>query len=154
MLLATHRRAPIGAPGYGRGVPVLAAAFCPHPPLLVPELAGAAAPELDGLRAACDKAVAAIVAYGVPVLVLGRAPDGSSPRTYGSAPRAPSRHGVPRSAGGDGPAELPLSLTIGAWLLDRAGSPWSSGLPRRLGPPGDRAAELEAVAAATTTSCS
>jgi hypothetical protein len=32
---------------------VLISAVCPHPPLLVPEVACGAAPELDGLRAAC-----------------------------------------------------------------------------------------------------
>ena len=36
---------------------LIAAAVCPHPPLLVPELAGQAAAELDELRAACFEAV-------------------------------------------------------------------------------------------------
>ncbi|MBX6769006.1 MAG: hypothetical protein IRY90_17965 [Actinomadura rubrobrunea] len=36
---------------------LVSAAVCPHPPLLVPEMAGAAAGELDGLPHACDDAV-------------------------------------------------------------------------------------------------
>jgi hypothetical protein len=41
-------------------VPLTAAAVCPSPPLLVPDLAAGAAGELDELRAACDAAVAAL----------------------------------------------------------------------------------------------
>ena len=36
---------------------LVAAAVCPHPPLLVPGVGAGAADELDGLRAACDAAV-------------------------------------------------------------------------------------------------
>ncbi|HVF05659.1 MAG TPA: hypothetical protein VNA20_12530 [Frankiaceae bacterium] len=39
---------------------LLAAAVCPHPPLLVPEAAAGAAPETGDLRAACRAAVAAL----------------------------------------------------------------------------------------------
>ena len=46
---------------------LLAAAVCPHPPLLVPEVAAGAAPETDDLRAACRAAVA--VLPGDPVVV-------------------------------------------------------------------------------------
>jgi hypothetical protein len=56
---------------------LLAAAFCPHPPLLVPALAGGAAAELDGLRDACDLAVCRLLAAGprqVYVLGAGSAP--------------------------------------------------------------------------------
>ena len=42
-------------------MPPVAAAVVPHPPLLVPELAGAAAGELDPLRAACGQALAAVL---------------------------------------------------------------------------------------------
>ena len=38
-------------------MPVIAAAVCPHPPLLVPEVAAGAASELDDLRAACLAAI-------------------------------------------------------------------------------------------------
>ena len=106
-------------PGYGRAVPVLAAAFCPHPPLLVPELAGGAAGELDALRAACDEAVEAIAGYGVPVLALG---PGATTQTYGPEAGGTFRPwGVDVPAGGQAGPHLPLSLTVGAWLLDRAG---------------------------------
>jgi len=37
---------------------LVAAAVCPHPPLLVPQLAAGGAPDLDKVRAACDAAVA------------------------------------------------------------------------------------------------
>src|SRR5439155_17718687 len=53
---------------------VVAAAFCPYPPLLVPALAGGAAAELDDLLAACDpraapldQTVAAALRSGDPV---------------------------------------------------------------------------------------
>jgi hypothetical protein len=100
---------------------VLAAAFCPHPPLLVPALAGAAAPELDGLRAACDEAVATIAAYGVPVLVLGPGPTSRPYASEAAGSLAP--WGVDVRAGGPGAPSLPLSLAVGAWLLDRAAVP-------------------------------
>ena len=103
---------------------LVAAAVCPHPPLLVPDLAAGAAAELDGLRAACDAAVASVLATEVDLLVvLGDAPaDGPFPSgAWGSlAPYGPASQ--PRSCNGglDGePASLPLSLTIGRWLLDR-----------------------------------
>ncbi|MFI6294305.1 hypothetical protein ACIBEJ_22130 [Nonomuraea sp. NPDC050790] len=94
---------------------LVAAAVCPHPPLIVPELAGAAAPELDGLRAACADAVAALRAAAPDLLlVVGGA---ETTQVYG-----------PRAAGslapwgvdvrvGEGDPVLPLSLTIGRWLL-------------------------------------
>ncbi|MFI6389595.1 class III extradiol dioxygenase subunit B-like domain-containing protein [Nonomuraea sp. NPDC050540] len=94
---------------------LVAAAVCPHPPLIVPELAGAAAPELDGLRAACAEAVAALRAAAPDLLLVVGGDD--TTREYG-----------PRSAGslapwgvdvrtGEGDPVLPLSLTIGRWLL-------------------------------------
>jgi hypothetical protein len=92
------------------------AAVCPHPPLLVPEMAGEAAYELDALRAACDVAVgrlkAAIGGDGVLYVVGGDA----ETRAYG-----PEAVGSLQPYGlGDPPVEgpvLPLSLTIGSWLL-------------------------------------
>jgi aromatic ring-opening dioxygenase LigB subunit len=48
---------------------LLAAAVCPHPPLLVPEVAAGAAHETDDLRAACREAVATLAPYDV--LVVG-----------------------------------------------------------------------------------
>ena len=96
---------------------LIAAAVCPHPPLLVPEVTGASDPgvrELRRLRATCREAVA---------VLLGAAPDllvavGGAGHTAEYPPRAGGSlrdFAVPYATGG-GPA-LPLSLTIGKWLL-------------------------------------
>ena len=56
---------------YPPGV-VSAIAFCPSPPLLVPELAAGAAGELDPLRAACREAVRRLLAaHPDEVVVIG-----------------------------------------------------------------------------------
>jgi hypothetical protein len=119
----------------------VAAAFCPHPPLLVPALACGAGAELDGLRAACDRAVrwlldtrpqrvlvlgcgqrarlagrdavGSLAGYGVPVRA-GFGPD-ADVRGPTAVPTT-----VPTTVPAAGPG-LPLSLTIGGWLLTRAG---------------------------------
>jgi len=101
-----------------------AVAFCPCPPLLVPELAAGAAAELDALRVACDRAVATLLDAGPNrIAVLAGGDDHQWSGTAGGSLRS---HGVEVHAGGPG-EELPTALTIGAWLLDRAG--WSG--PRR-----------------------
>ncbi|MGW4896153.1 hypothetical protein ACWEQL_28440 [Kitasatospora sp. NPDC004240] len=103
---------------------LVAAAVCPCPPLLVPEVAAGAAAELDALRAACAEAVAALVAAGPElVVVVGTGPE-AEVWTEGGAGSF-HRYGVPLVAklpGGrvEGP-ELAPSLTVGAWLLERAG---------------------------------
>ncbi|PZM92173.1 MAG: hypothetical protein DIU79_12115, partial [Actinobacteria bacterium] len=51
-------------------VSLVAAAVCPHPPLIVPEVAAGAAGELDELRAACDAALARLIAAGARRLVV------------------------------------------------------------------------------------
>ncbi|MEV4489841.1 class III extradiol dioxygenase subunit B-like domain-containing protein [Micromonospora coxensis] len=106
-------------------MPLVAAAVCPHPPLIVPELAGAAAPELDELRTACDAAVAGLLDSGAHrVVVVG---DGPETRSYGfpfHGSLAPWGADVEVRLGsarpGERPDPLPLSLTIGAWLLRRS----------------------------------
>ncbi len=94
---------------------LIAAAVCPHPPLLVPEMAGAAASELDELRAACAEAVGRLVAAGPGVLVVvgGAAVTRRYPGESGGSLRP---YGLELDIG-PGPAVLPLSLTIGRWLL-------------------------------------
>jgi hypothetical protein len=94
-------------------------AFCPHPPVLVPAVAQGAAPELDDLRAACRAAIERTCAGADRVVVLG-----SGVRTvrHGATARGTlAGFGVPVEVplgeDGPGPLELPLSLTIGAWLL-------------------------------------
>lgn len=111
---------------------LVAAAVCPHPPLLVPEATGAGAnalagvgasavaeaEEIDRLRAACDAAVAVLLASRPDLLVIV----GGAARTADYPPEAAGglrAYGVPFGVG-SGEQVLPLSLTIGRWLLDRA----------------------------------
>jgi hypothetical protein len=98
---------------------ILAAAVCPHPPLLVPDVAPGTSGELAALREACDGVVrtllerrpsrVVVLGSGDPALDLDETAGGTL-AGYGADVRA----GGPR-------AVLPLDLTIGAWLLDRAG---------------------------------
>jgi len=107
---------------------LIAAAVCPHPPLLVPEATGASGPgdaELERLRTACHQAVAALLDQSPDLLVVvGANPRGRHPTEF-PPDAAGSLHafGVPFTVGGagrPGPPALPLSLTIGRWLLARA----------------------------------
>lgn len=115
---------------------MLAAAVCPHPPLLIPEVAAGAAGELNVLRAACTIAIATGVAAEPERVVLL----GPGPATHSWAPDAAdclADFGLPGAHG-----ELPLSLTVGRRLLDEVG--WDG--PRELhtiardAPPADCAA--------------
>ncbi|MDG4818082.1 hypothetical protein O7628_21570 [Micromonospora sp. WMMD956] len=121
-----------GGSRYGERVPLVAAAVCPHPPLIVPELAGAAAAELAELRRAADAAVARLLACAPDGLVLlgtGPATGWIAPPAVGSfrpwgvdlsvpfpPPAVPAAGGFPATT--DAPT-LPLSLAVGAWLLAR-----------------------------------
>ncbi|WP_432253352.1 class III extradiol dioxygenase subunit B-like domain-containing protein [Streptomyces sp. HNM1019] len=49
---------------------LIAAAVCPCPPLLVPEVAAGAAAELDGLRAECFEVIRALAAAGPERLIV------------------------------------------------------------------------------------
>ena len=117
---------------------IVAAAFCPHPPLLAPPLAQGAAGELDGLRAAADAAIAAVLAARPDRLLLVGAGERSqlhSPLARGSL----AGYGLDRevhlgSPSCGGALELPLSLTIGAWLLERTAGPRSGALGLSVGP--------------------
>ncbi|MFG3260240.1 class III extradiol dioxygenase subunit B-like domain-containing protein [Streptomyces sp. NPDC048172] len=110
---------------------LVAAAVCPCPPLLVPEVASGAAPEMDDARAACYDAVGVLAAARPDRLyVLGPAEQsGRGPHPQGA--RGSFRgFGVDQevSLGKGDPArrELPPSLAVGAWLLERTdwtGSP-------------------------------
>lgn len=99
---------------------LLAVGFCPHPPLLVPEVAAGADEELAGLRSACLAAVDGLLARRPDtVVVLG---GGSVTAEHpGSASGTFAGFGVDVRAGGRDDPSLPLSLAVGAWLLDRAG---------------------------------
>jgi hypothetical protein len=120
----------------GVGTVLIAAAVCPHPPLLVPELAAGAAAELDDVRAACDAAVA-VFASAKPdlIVVVGGAPQAAE--FDGSAAGSLAGYGVAWQTGRGAPV-LPLSLTIGRWLLERrglAGVSRSEGRPGAANPP-------------------
>ncbi|WP_171162709.1 class III extradiol dioxygenase subunit B-like domain-containing protein [Streptomyces sp. I05A-00742] len=109
---------------------LVAAAVCPCPPLLVPEVAAGAAPELDPLRAACLDAVAVVAAARPDRLVVvgPTTPAGEGP--YPEGARGSFRgFGVDldvRLGRGDGAdaRPLPLSLAVAAWLLER--TEWSA----------------------------
>ena len=117
------------------GQVLLAVAVCPHPPMIVPEVAAGAADDLAELRQACDDAVAVLVACGPDRVVVVGTGDLAGDRDE-AAGGTLARFGVDVRAGGPND-ELPLSLTIGAWLLDRAGWPgprtYSTGEPDTTG---------------------
>ncbi|GAA3234759.1 hypothetical protein [Actinocorallia longicatena] len=105
---------------------LIAAAVCPHPPLLVPEIAGEAASELDALRAAADRAVLRVCARRAGgsvedpprrIVVVG---GGAETRSFGASASGSLRPYGLDLAIGSGAPELPLSLTLGRWLLERA----------------------------------
>jgi hypothetical protein len=99
---------------------LIAAAVCPHPPLLIPEATGTPGvgdPELDRLRTACDQAIAALLAERPDLIAVA----GAGPRTSEYPPDATAslrEFGIPFTIGSGSPA-LPLSLTVGKWLLSR-----------------------------------
>jgi hypothetical protein len=116
-------------------MPPVAAAFLPHPPLLVPELAGSAAAELDPLRAACRQALEEVLATAETTILIGGGPVWGIPeptargafRPYGADLEVtlPTPFDLPAPpdldlAGLPGPvrlADLPLSLAMAAYLL-------------------------------------
>ncbi|MFC7329593.1 hypothetical protein [Marinactinospora rubrisoli] len=98
---------------------LIAAAVCPHPPLLVPDLAGAAAHELDPVRAACDRAVR-LLAAATPDRLVVVGPGGRTARHPADAAGGLAPYGVDLRVG-VGPAVLPLALTVGRWLAERNG---------------------------------
>ncbi|WP_129842809.1 hypothetical protein [Streptomyces sp. RFCAC02] len=107
---------------------LVAAAVCPCPPLLVPEVAAGAAHELDAARAACSDALAVVAAAGPDRLAVVGPTDGAGHGPYpAGSPGSLRGFGVDVAVtlgAPDGSApgrELPPSLTVGAWLLDRAG---------------------------------
>ncbi|MFH9691491.1 class III extradiol dioxygenase subunit B-like domain-containing protein [Streptomyces sp. NPDC017413] len=108
---------------------LVAAAVCPCPPLLVPEVAAGAAPELDAARDACLDAVGVLAASRPDLLVVVGPGDVRSAGPHPAAARGSFRGvGVDLDVTlGDTPRDaaapdrpLPQSLTVGAWLLSRA----------------------------------
>lgn len=98
---------------------LIAAAVCPHPPVLFPEVSQGAAPELAPLREACDRAVAVLGASGADLLyVVGRGPE---ERHHGRGAGGDLRDfGVDVRVGPE-PAVLDLAATTGRWLAERSG---------------------------------
>lgn len=105
---------------------VLAVAFVPHPPALVPELSGGKVPALEAVRFATTTAVERLLAPAPDrVCIVGSMPE---PREYGGGQLAGSpvldalaAYGGPGPRPAAPPGTLPLALAIGGWLLDRAG---------------------------------
>ncbi|MDG9719813.1 class III extradiol dioxygenase subunit B-like domain-containing protein [Streptomyces sp. DH24] len=110
---------------------LVAAAVCPCPPLLVPEIAAGAAFELDAARAACSDALGVLAAARPDrLVVVAPAPgDGTEHHPEGT-PGSFRGFGVDlgvrlgQGGGPDDERELPVSLAVAAWLLER-----SSGWP-------------------------
>nr|WP_238345003.1 hypothetical protein [Actinopolymorpha cephalotaxi] len=133
---------------------------------MVPELAGANADELAGVRSAARSAVRQLLAAGPDLVVcVGAAPAADTVLTWGTtatgslAPYGVDvRVGASSAAGGaerpgeEAKPELPLAHTVGAWLLDSCGY---TGERRYVGVPdcydSAGAADLGATLAATTT---
>ncbi|WP_236245632.1 class III extradiol dioxygenase subunit B-like domain-containing protein [Streptomyces sp. CC210A] len=141
---------------------LVAAAVCPCPPLLVPEVAAGAASELDAARAACLDALGVLAASRPDrLVVVGTDPRAATSEAAGGAVSYPEGASggfqgfgvdldVMLGPGGTavepaGPASgpvvgppLPDSLAVGAWLLGRAD--WSDapveglGVDERLAP--------------------
>ncbi len=85
---------------------LVAAAACPCPPLLVPEVAAGAAPELDAARAACTDALG-VLAASVPTCwsswarttAPGRTPTWRAPRAPSAASASTWTYGWGRATG-------------------------------------------------------
>lgn len=105
---------------------LVAAAVCPAPPLLVPELAAGAAAELGDARTACSDALSVLAASRPDLLVVVGASDQDHHGPYPQGARGTFRgFGVEADVrlgeGEEGPRLLPTPLAVGAWLLGRAG---------------------------------
>ncbi|MEU1275044.1 class III extradiol dioxygenase subunit B-like domain-containing protein [Streptomyces sp. NPDC005799] len=107
---------------------LVAAAVCPCPPLLVPEVAAGAAPELDGARTACADAVGVLAASRPDLLVVvgpaeqsgrGTHPEGTPGSFRGFGVDVGVRLGAAKGIAAE--RDLPPSLAVAAWLLRRIG---------------------------------
>ena len=99
-------------------MPVVSAAVCPHPPLLIPEVAGGAAAELDDLRIACLAAIDQL-ADADALVIVGSGPT-SGTRYDASAGGSFDPYGARGVRVGSGDPVLPLSLAVGAWLVNQS----------------------------------
>jgi hypothetical protein len=105
--------------------------------VLVPDLAGSAASELDELRNACRAAIDAVVAPGHQLVLLGAGPSSMlhSPLARGTLAGfglfGEIHLGAPTCGGS---LELPVALTVGAWLVREALGPRSNAIGFSIGP--------------------
>lgn len=125
---------------------LVAAAVCPCPPLIVPEVAAGAAPELDDVRSACTRALGELAQTRPDRLVIVGPTNGNGSASYPQGAQGSFRgFGVdvdvrlgppphqqrtyaqadPTTAPDATSAQpgLPPSLAVGAWLLAHAGRP-------------------------------
>ncbi|MBW1595475.1 class III extradiol dioxygenase subunit B-like domain-containing protein [Streptomyces sp. JJ38] len=103
-----------------------AAAVCPCPPLLVPEVAGDASSEMDDARAACAEALEALATARPERLVVVGPAQPVARGEYPAGSRGSFRGfgvdlDVTLGRGPGGERALPASLAVAAWLLDRHG---------------------------------
>lgn len=98
---------------------LVAAAFVPTPPLLVPEIAAGSSAEDEPLRTACDAAIGRALSQAPDVVVVV----GSAPVTGGTTGSWDWRGFGVDSREPPPARRLPLALAIGAWLLDRQPQP-------------------------------
>ncbi|MDT9690450.1 class III extradiol dioxygenase subunit B-like domain-containing protein [Streptomyces sp. P9(2023)] len=103
---------------------LVAAAVCPCPPLLVPEVAAGAVGELGAARTACADAVGLLAASRPDRLyVVGPADEGARGTFPGGSTGDFAGFGVDLSvrlgSGPEGERPLPASLAVAAWLLQR-----------------------------------
>jgi hypothetical protein len=125
---------------------ILGAAFCPHPPALVPDLALGASDELNAVRTACADAIRQVAIHGGQLVLLGAdvSSTSHSPLCRGSF----AGFGVPMEVHLGAPTcggqlDLPLSLTVGAWLVREYLGPRSGSRAFSIGP--DFAASRAAI---------
>ena len=119
---------------------LVAAAVCPCPPLLVSEVAAGAAPELDAARAACTDALGVLAASRPDRLIVvgpaeqsgrGPFPQGAPGSFRGFGVDLDVRLGGGERVSAEPDRELPPSLAVAAWLLERTG--WSDAPVEGLG---------------------
>ncbi|MFF1920854.1 class III extradiol dioxygenase subunit B-like domain-containing protein [Streptomyces sp. NPDC058221] len=117
---------------------LVAAAVCPCPPLLVPDVAAGAAPELDAARTACTDALGVLAASRPGLLIVigpadlagrGPHPEGATGTFREFGVDLEVRLG--RDLGTVAERPLPASLAVGAWLLTRTG--WADAPVEALG---------------------
>ena len=101
---------------------LIAAAVCPNPPVLIPELASGLAHDLDGLRDACETAVDRLFEAEPEVLVIVGGADGDGLAMRYQPTGSFRAYGVdlPVDLGTEDPGTaqpLPLSLLVAGWLL-------------------------------------